>query len=56
MELEVMLHDGEDVAAGNAEAEALMARLEIGEADLCTGAYVDMLEEQAKGSKAGDPV
>lgn len=57
MELEVMLVDGEDVAAGNAEAEALMARLEISEADLCTGAYMDMLEEQARGSKgAGDPV
>ena len=57
MELEVMMRVGEDVADGNNEAEELMSRLEIGKADLCTGAYIDMLEEKAKGREGpGDPI
>lgn len=44
MELEVVLAEGEDLAAGEAEARDLMTRLGIAATDLVTGAYVDLLE------------
>ena len=50
LELEVMLAEGESAAAGEAEARELMARLGVDQADLATGAYVDLLGE---GSGAG---
>lgn len=43
MELEVVLADGEDAAVGRAEADALMARLGVSDADLVDRAYVDLL-------------
>ena len=43
LELEVVLAEGEGLAAGEAEARALMARLEVNRADLVTGAYLDLL-------------
>jgi len=43
MELEVVLEPGEAPAAGLAEAQQLVAALEIHAADLCDGAYVDLL-------------
>jgi len=43
MELEVVLEDGEDAATGEAEAQRLMAELEIAPADLVEGAYLDHL-------------
>lgn len=43
LELEVVLAEGEDLAAGEAEARALMTRLEVAPADLVTGAYLDLL-------------
>ena len=43
LELEVVLAEGEDLAAGEAEARALMARLEVDPGDLVTGAYMDLL-------------
>ncbi len=46
MELEVVLAPGETPEQGMAEARELMARLEITEADLVTGAYVDLLERR----------
>lgn len=45
MELEVVLAEDEDEAAGEAEARDLMARLGIGPGDLVTGAYLDLIEE-----------
>lgn len=45
LELEVVLTAGEDPAAGEAEARALMARLEIEPGDLVRGAYLDLLGE-----------
>ena len=47
MELEVVLADDEPETAGQAEAQALMATLDIDEDALCTGAYVDMLGQQS---------
>ncbi len=44
MELEVVLAEGEDPAAGEAEARALMRELGIDEADLVASAYIDLLE------------
>lgn len=43
IELEVCLREGEDAEAGRTEAEGLMLRLGIAEADLVEGAYGDML-------------
>ncbi|MBX3606978.1 MAG: class IV adenylate cyclase [Piscinibacter sp.] len=43
LELEVVLRDGEDEAAGLAEAQALMQRLGIAPAQLVRGAYLDLL-------------
>jgi predicted adenylyl cyclase CyaB len=43
MELEVVLADGDDAAAGEREAHALMARLGIDACRLVDGAYVDLL-------------
>jgi adenylate cyclase class IV len=43
VELEVVLADGEAPAAGEAEAQALMARLGIDAAALVEGAYLDLL-------------
>ena len=43
VELEVVLADGDIVEDGTREADALMARLGISEADLVVGAYIDLL-------------
>jgi len=43
VELEVVLGDSEDVAAGEAEARGLMSTLGIDDAELVEGAYVDLL-------------
>ncbi len=43
LELEVVLRDDEDAAAGIAEARALMDRLGVRAAQLVEGAYVDLL-------------
>jgi adenylate cyclase len=45
MELEVVLADGEPSAAGHAEADVLMRRLELREDDLVEVAYVDLLAD-----------
>lgn len=45
MELEVVLADGEDEAAGQKEADELMARLGITPDQLVEGAYLDLLAE-----------
>lgn len=46
LELEVVLADGEERTAGEAEARELMARLGIGTAELVKGAYIDLLEDR----------
>lgn len=43
MELEVVLHDGQDVADGEAIAEALLAQLGIADHQRLAGAYLDLL-------------
>jgi predicted adenylyl cyclase CyaB len=43
LELEVVLEEGEPAEAGIAEAHRLMARLGVDQAQLVTGAYVDLL-------------
>lgn len=43
MELEVVLSADEDLADGEQEARQLMARLDIGETDLCQSAYIDLM-------------
>ena len=43
LELEVVLADGEDAAAGKAEAERLAAALGVAPADRVGGAYLDLL-------------
>ena len=43
LELEVVLAEDEDPVAGEAEARRLMAVLGVAEADLVTGAYLDLL-------------
>lgn len=45
LELEVVLADGESHADGEAEAQRLMAVLEIGNEDLIDRAYVDLLQD-----------
>lgn len=44
LELEVVLAADEEIAAGEAEAQALMARLEVAPGDLVAGAYLDLQE------------
>ncbi len=58
LELEVVLADGEDEAAGEAEAQALLAKLGVAREDLVTGAYVDLLERGSDRLSAaeGPPV
>lgn len=46
MELEVVMHDGQSDAEGQAIAEDLMHRLGMPEADLLEGAYMDLLERR----------
>lgn len=43
LELEVVLAEGEDAATGEAEARDLLQRLGIGDDDLVSGAYIDLL-------------
>jgi adenylate cyclase class IV len=50
LELEVVLEDGEPMEAGVAEANRLMARLGVEQAQLVRGAYVDLL---AGGDQSG---
>lgn len=50
IEIEVVLADGESSAVGHAEADFLMDRLHIAEADLVEVAYVDLLEENPASS------
>lgn len=45
LELEVVLDEGEGVAAGEAEAQRLLAALGVAHGDLVAGAYVDLLAE-----------
>ncbi|WP_457337238.1 class IV adenylate cyclase [Rhizobacter sp. P5_C2] len=45
LELEVVLHDGEAVEAGVAEAHELMAQLQVAAGQLVERAYVDLLDE-----------
>lgn len=45
LELEVVLDDGDDPAAGGSEARRLMATLEIQDGDLVDRAYIDLLGE-----------
>jgi len=49
LELEVVLEPGENPAAGNAEAQALMAELGIAPEQLVAGAYADLLAAQRDG-------
>jgi len=44
LELEVVLAEGDDRAAGEREAADLMARLGVTSDDLVSGAYIDLLE------------
>ncbi len=50
LELEVVLHDGEPAATGEAEARALMDRLGVEPGWLVEGAYLDLI---ASGAGAG---
>jgi predicted adenylyl cyclase CyaB len=45
LELEVVLADGEDAAAGESEAHDLMARLGVAPTDLVEGAYLDLMRD-----------
>jgi predicted adenylyl cyclase CyaB len=47
LELEVVLADGEDEAAGLAEAQTLMRQLGIDDAQLVRGAYLDLLGDRS---------
>ena len=47
LELEVVLRPGQTAADGEAIAAGLMERLGIREADLCSGAYADMVGDAA---------
>ena len=47
IELEVVLGEQDDIAAGVAEANRLMEALGIGEHDLVACAYVDLLDSMA---------
>jgi predicted adenylyl cyclase CyaB len=46
LELEVVMQEGEPLAAGEAIAADLMNQLGITESDLVTGAYMDLLESR----------
>jgi predicted adenylyl cyclase CyaB len=48
IELEVVLEEHENVAAGMAEANSLMEALGIAESDLIASAYADLLESIAR--------
>ncbi len=48
LELEVVLRDGQSAEDGDAVARDLIARLGIAPAQLIAGAYIDLLESQAK--------
>ncbi len=48
LELEVVMAEGEAQAAGRREAEKLLSRLGIEPADLLEGAYIDLLEAEAR--------
>jgi predicted adenylyl cyclase CyaB len=50
VELEVVLHDGQDDAAGAAIADALLAALGLAEAERVAGAYRDLLDPAASAS------
>lgn len=45
IELEVVLAEGEDPAAGHLEAQQIMRQLDIREQDLIRGAYADLLTQ-----------
>jgi len=45
LELEVVLHPGQDLQTGEAIADSLMSDLKIEPADLLEHAYIDMLEQ-----------
>lgn len=47
LELEVVLHATQNAREGASIAEKLMTQLDIGEIDLITDAYVDMLEDRS---------
>lgn len=47
MELEVVLHEGQGDAEGQAIAEGLMASLGVERGDLLEGAYMDLIENQS---------
>jgi adenylate cyclase class IV len=47
LELEVTLAEGQSEAEGTAVAHALMARLGVSDAQLVSGAYLDLLRSQA---------
>ena len=53
LELEVVMADGEDLAAGEQEAAALMARLQVTPSALIEGAYVDLLAAADHPDDAG---
>ena len=46
LELEVVLEDGESADSGVAEASSLMARLGVEQAQLISGAYVDLMAKR----------
>lgn len=48
MELEVVLHEGQSVAEGEAIAEALMAQLGLRADDRLAGAYLDLLAARSR--------
>jgi predicted adenylyl cyclase CyaB len=48
MELEVVLEEGESAEVGIREAQHLMEKLNVGQDQLVTGAYVDMLHGQGR--------
>ena len=52
LELEVVLTDGEDAAAGEAVARELMEKLGIRPDQLIDGAYIDLLDSRGKAHSA----
>jgi len=48
MELEVVLHDGQSDAEGQAIAEDLMQKLGVQKSDLLEGAYMDLIEKRVE--------
>ncbi len=49
LELEVVLHDGEDAQCGTAEAHNLLVRLNVQPSQLVARAYVDLLRDVSNG-------